>query len=199
MRFAIAFGLVYFVIYGRAFWQAKNLRVTVPFWCFVLGGLSYVPVYLVLHVVLWGSGELTSVGESLVAYYQLEASLSGNASFSERVLIGMQDWTENYLLLHPLELGLLVAGAGAVLWRRFAADRILLFIFGLSLLVFFVLQAHHNNAYWIQNLPFVAIFGGALLAQVGQTLQIQHRLTTIGMSLGIGVLLAANISYYSES
>ena len=166
VRFIIVFGLVYLINYFARIRARRRWLWDAAFWAFVAGGFSYLAIYIVLHVAIWANIDIVSAFEKLRSYYDLEVRIGGTTRFPTRVIIPTRDWFVQYLVLHPAEAALALLGLLAAVRRNSQIDRLLLALFLPSLLLFFLIFAHFNTTYWIHNLPFVALFGGSLMAEL---------------------------------
>jgi hypothetical protein len=198
-RFAVAFGLIYVVEYVRMLLRERRWRWNPAFCCFVAGGLTYIPFYVVAHLLIVPGSTLDLT--RVIGEYGNQSSLGGADPLFVRGIKVSLAWYQEYMAQHPLELALGAAGIAAALLRRTYADRVWVTIILVSSLIFVVIMAHMAPYYYIHNLPFIAILGGAMFAQVARvertsaqsvsagTRHSSSALTFVGLA-GVGTVVA---------
>ncbi len=159
LSFVAAFGMVYVVGWVRTR-RAGGLGY------FVLGVLAYVPFFIaVFFLRIQEAPDIGKLVSLIREVYAVEAAAGGETALIPRIIAQNIRLYQDYLSSHPVEVVLGLGGILAALRRRREADIKLLLLFFAYLVGFGVLLAHSNPYYWIQNMPFVALFGGALVAQ----------------------------------
>jgi hypothetical protein len=196
VRFAISFGLIYAIDHARAVWKARRWQWNAPLLLFAAGGLAYLIIYLVVHVVIWGQIDLGAAFSTLETWYRMEANLGGAVGrrpLLEKAITLGGEWLTRYPGAHPVEAALALFGIVAAARRWLSPDTLLLTTFLPSLAIFFLMMAHDNPYYWIHNLPFIAILGGAFLAEICGTLA-QNAKLNIASAAGLGALVVLLVS-----
>lgn len=164
-----AFGLIYLFDYARQIRLARHWQWSPAFCFFVLGCLTFAPFYLYVHFFIVPGG-LDNIGY-LFPVYSTQVTLFSKESYPVRILNA--NWTMYRLFVEfaPLEALVGLLGVLAAFLRRNNADRLMLSILGLFLVIWALLLAHGSFYYRIFFFPFVAIFGGALIAQLAGLLK----------------------------
>ena len=195
LRFVVAFGLVYAFDYARTLWRARRWRWYRPFWCFALGVLTYGVAFVGVQVITLGRFPGL---DAMLGVYAAQSSLGDHPDLLTRLIASNRVFYQRYLTLHPQEVLLVVVAVLAALWRRKQADCLMLAVWLSSALLLALTIAHANEYYWVHSLPFIAILGGALVAQIGQHLLSPGRafagfnLATVMALCAVVVLFAAN-------
>ncbi len=197
VRFSVAFGLYYLVEYGQMLLKVRRWRWNPGFWVFVAGGLTGAVLYTLLHGYYWMGSDISGMLASLQQSYELERAYGGNEvnQWSSNLRLTWE-WLREYPALHPIEAAVALWGLLVALRRRSSADRMLVTIYLPSLLLLSAMIAHFNLYYWVHNLPFVAILGGAMLAGLaGQLKQASaFNLAALMLIMGVGALQLTNIA-----
>ncbi|MEO1288047.1 MAG: hypothetical protein AAFV93_09765 [Chloroflexota bacterium] len=163
IRFIPIFVLLYLWDYVQAIRQQKRWLWHMPFFAFALGGLSYLPLYYWVHVIWWGQTDLLGTIELLQQGYDEQLTVGGDVTFWERIWDNTREWFLTYPVRHPAEVMLLTVGIITALWRRDKLDRLLLFVFGLSVVLYLYIAPKPTVYYWVHHLPLVALFGAGFL------------------------------------
>jgi hypothetical protein len=166
-RFPLVIGLLLAGVYGYRMIQARRPLWDGSFWAFVAGGVTYSIVYVYLHTFFYGL-PLDTLTTGYAGNYNFEMTIGGNLNrtFIERVYPLFERWYGEYTVQYPFEAGLLVFGLLAGLVRRTYADKLLLSLFFLTMLIFFATLPKYNPAYWIHTMPILALLVGGGAAAI---------------------------------
>jgi len=169
IRFALAFAVIYLVEYGQLLRSTRRWHWYTPFWLFVLGGLTHAVFFVIAHMAIVPGGfNLRAAGE--VSTIEVGFSANAQLPFLARILADNLLHYRLYFQLHMAEVLIaLVAAIGAI--RRWqSADKLLLAIWAVALALGAFMLVHVNAYSWIYNMPFMAILGGALIAQLAASM-----------------------------
>ncbi len=165
-RFAIAFALIYLYEYIRLILITRRWQWNAPFWFFALGGLTYSIFFVAVHMAIAPGGlNLHTFSESYT--YQVQYSDNPQALPLYRILVDNISYYQQYLKRHVSEAIVAVAAVTAAARCHKQSDKLLLSIWGISLIVGAFSLTHVNPYYGIYNMPFIAILAGALIARRG--------------------------------
>ncbi len=188
---AVGLGLIYLFQYVHLVGHSRRWQWNPAFWCFVLGGATYVVIFYLIY-----RAPMFSMASGELAQMVYEGQLfDKDSTFLSRIALQTVLFYRDYLLENPLEVLLGVAAIIAALWRSKTQDQLLVVFWLLSLLVLSAIMVHKNPYYWIYNLPFLAILGGAFLMQVGKVEVLSKRSLTLGAwttTLSVIVLFTTN-------
>lgn len=157
VRFIPIFILLYLWQYLGIIREQKRFILYAPFFAFAIGGLSYLPIFYFIHIILWAKTDLPGAIDLVHFAYNEQLTVGGNVNFWQRIAGNLKHWFSLYGVGHPSEVMLLVVGLISAIWRKQSSDRLLLFIFVLSFIIYIYIAPKSTDYYWVHHLPVVAL------------------------------------------
>lgn len=190
LAFTAAFGLVYLFEYGRRVRRGGRWLPDSALLSFIGGCITYGLFFAATRLLVIPGG-LSNIGQ-IAERYHTETLIGGGAG-DTRLLAVNQEYYGGYFAVASPEVALLLLGMAAAFLRRRVADRYLLAITLLSFGILLFLITHNAPYYYLFYMPFVALFGGALLAQFSSELD-SARVRWAGLvaAAAVGVLFMAH-------
>lgn len=197
-----AFGLIYFWQSIYDWRQNKSWLALRSVISYSLGGLGYIVFFIFFRIPATFASPIDWLN-SLFARYNIESSIG---SCRENILLCIPEFYTNYISVSPIEIAIAVFAIVAVVWRlstnqshnrQFEGTTLAAWI--LSSIFLMIALTKYNPYYWIYNLPFVIILGGAGLASLtGSNGQAPVRLGLVVSTLGVVLILAASTTFVME-
>jgi hypothetical protein len=192
VRFVAAFGMIYLVEYVHHRRQSQQYS---EIWYFVLGCLSFVSYYVVAHVLIVEGGQVKLSAASTIYAQEVGYSNAAKADYLNRILSDNITFYTQYFYQHTPEVLLLIVSVLAALKRKSWADRFLLANLFLSLLVGAFTLLHVNPYYWIFNMPYISILGGALIAQGRHGYSSENMPLHLSALARVGIIITMMVAY----
>lgn len=121
VRFAIAFGILYAVAYVHHIYTTRRMGYA-PFWGLLSGGLIYGLIYVVSRLLIWNF-DLSQFIAQIQMGYQIEMSLGGGLSQSERFIAGVTSFVAAILRFYPMVALVMAVTSAVALYQRDALLR----------------------------------------------------------------------------
>lgn len=193
LAFTAAFGLVYLFEYGRRGLKEGRWSPDAALVSFIGGGITYGLFFAATRLLVIPGG-LSNIGQ-IAERYQSETLISGRAGDTPvtRLINVNLEYYGGYFAIASPEVVMLVLGMAAAFFRRRTSDWYLLTIALLAFGLLLFLITHNAPYYFLFYMPFVALFGGALLAQISGELDARRvRWAGLMAAAAAGVLFIAH-------
>jgi hypothetical protein len=165
LRFALAYGGWCVLMCAYQTWTSKRLQIK-PVLFLALGGFIAGILYLGLRLS-WTQTDLTGYMLKLQEAFALENAIGGNLPLSQRILVGVQEWTNVFLTQYPLSV--LIVGFASVCAWWFPTIRREVFCFWLALGIYFIMNPKPApHYYYLHFVPLLALMFGGSLAFIQQ-------------------------------